>query len=112
MSWWPRSIRTAPNTQSSSCVIAAATASPCPPMFAVYAACKAGMVSFTKTMAVELAEHGVRVNCIAPDMTITPGNHGQRSGPVDPSTYLDRSVEQQAALERYIPIGREGVVED
>jgi NAD(P)-dependent dehydrogenase (short-subunit alcohol dehydrogenase family) len=82
------------------------------PTFAVYAACKAGMVSFTKTMAVELAEHGVRVNCITPDMTITPGNHGQRSGTVDPSSYVERPVEQQAAMDRYIPLGREGVVEE
>jgi NAD(P)-dependent dehydrogenase (short-subunit alcohol dehydrogenase family) len=82
------------------------------PTFAVYAACKAGMVGFTKTMAVELAEHGIRVNCITPDMTITPGNHGQRSGPVDPATFVQRPPEQQAAMERYIPLGREGVVEE
>jgi NAD(P)-dependent dehydrogenase (short-subunit alcohol dehydrogenase family) len=82
------------------------------PTFAVYAACKAGLVSFTKTLAMEVAEQGVRVNCITPDMTITPGNHGQRSGPVDPDTFDRRSPEQQAALERYIPLGREGVVEE
>ena len=82
------------------------------PTFAVYAACKAGLVSFTKTLAVEVAEHQVRVNCITPDMTITPGNHGQRSGPVDPDTFDRRSPEQQAAIERYIPLGREGVVEE
>jgi NAD(P)-dependent dehydrogenase (short-subunit alcohol dehydrogenase family) len=68
------------------------------------------MVSLTKTLAVEFAEHGVRVNCIAPDMTITPGNHGQRTGPVDPATFVRRAPEVQAALERYIPVGREGVV--
>jgi NAD(P)-dependent dehydrogenase (short-subunit alcohol dehydrogenase family) len=43
------------------------------PNYSVYAACKAGMVEFTKTMALELAEHGVRVNCIAPDAIDTPG---------------------------------------
>ena len=53
------------------------------PMFSVYAACKAGVTSFTRTMAVELAEHGIRVNCIAPDHTSTPGIDGQRSGAVD-----------------------------
>lgn len=82
------------------------------PTFAVYAACKAGMVSFAKSMAVELAEHGVRINCITPDMTMTPGNHGQRSGPVDPSTFEQRPPEQQTAMQRYIPLGREGVVEE
>src|SRR5215207_2927469 len=82
------------------------------PMFAVYAACKAGMNSFTRTMAVELAEHGIRVNAIGPDQTITPGNHGQRSGPVDPSGFLVRDPAEQAALERYVPVQREGLVEE
>ena len=82
------------------------------PTFAVYAACKAAMESFTRTMAVELAEHRIRVNAIAPDQTITPGNHGQRTGPVDPSRFPRRPAAQQAALERYVPAGREGTVEE
>ena len=52
------------------------------PMFAVYAACKAAMVSFTRTMALELADVGIRVNAIAPDRTRTPGLVGVRVGPV------------------------------
>jgi NAD(P)-dependent dehydrogenase (short-subunit alcohol dehydrogenase family) len=40
------------------------------------------MLSFTRTMAVELADHGIRVHTINPDQTITPSNHGQRSGPI------------------------------
>jgi NAD(P)-dependent dehydrogenase (short-subunit alcohol dehydrogenase family) len=82
------------------------------PMFAVYAACKAAMNSFTRTMAVELAEHGIRVNAIGPDQTITPGNHGQRTGPVDPAGFLVRDPAEQAALERYVPMQREGLVEE
>ena len=38
----------------------------------MYATRKAGIVRFTRTMALELAEHGIRVNAIAPDMTQTP----------------------------------------
>jgi NAD(P)-dependent dehydrogenase (short-subunit alcohol dehydrogenase family) len=79
-------------------------------MFAVYAACKAAMNSFTRTMAVELAEHGIRVNAIGPDQTITPGNHGQRTGPVDEKAFLIREAAEQAALDRYVPIGREGLI--
>jgi NAD(P)-dependent dehydrogenase (short-subunit alcohol dehydrogenase family) len=79
------------------------------PMFAVYAACKAGMISFTRTMALELAEHGIRSNAIAPDHTVTPGYMGNRSGPVDPSTWPPRTPEQKDAYERLIPLGREGV---
>ncbi|SHN40017.1 SDR family NAD(P)-dependent oxidoreductase [Cryptosporangium aurantiacum] len=82
------------------------------PMFAVYAACKAAVNSFTRTMAVELAEHHIRVNAIDPDMTITPGNHGQLTGPVDESTFLVRESADQDALERYIPLGREGTTDE
>ena len=42
------------------------------PGYAVYAAAKAGVVSLTQTLALELGEHGIRVNCIAPDITQTP----------------------------------------
>ncbi len=79
------------------------------PNFAVYAACKAGMLSFTKSMALELSAHHIRVNCIAPDHTITPGNQGNRTGKVDPTTWLKRSDEQIEAMNRLIPLGREGI---
>ena len=82
------------------------------PMYAVYAACKAGMVNFTMTMALELAEHNIRINAIAPDQTITPGLRGNRAGPVDPATWVERSADQEDAVLRAIPLGREGVVEE
>ena len=34
--------------------------------FTDYAAAKAGIVGFTKSLAIELAEHGITVNCISP----------------------------------------------
>lgn len=79
------------------------------PNFAVYAACKAGMVSFTKTMAVELSASGIRVNCIAPDHTVTPGNQGNRTGPVDPANWRVQSDDERDAMNRLIPLGREGI---
>jgi NAD(P)-dependent dehydrogenase (short-subunit alcohol dehydrogenase family) len=78
------------------------------PSYAVYAACKAGMVNFTRTIALELAEHGIRVNCIAPDHTITPGMRGNRTGPVDPSSWDD----SDPVWARVIPLGREGLVDE
>jgi 3-oxoacyl-[acyl-carrier protein] reductase len=33
---------------------------------------KAGLLGLTKTLAGELAEHGIRVNCVAPGRTLTP----------------------------------------
>ena len=79
------------------------------PEFAVYAACKAGMVSFTKSMAIELSGHGIRVNCLAPDHTVTPGNQGNRSGPVDPASWRQRDADEVDAMNRLIPLGREGI---
>lgn len=89
--------------------VASVEASRAAPNFAVYAACKAAMLSFTKSMAVELSEHGIRVNCIAPDHTVTPGNQGNRAGPVDPSTWKRHSDEEIDAMNRLIPLGREGI---
>ncbi|MCW1384788.1 SDR family oxidoreductase [Novosphingobium sp. KCTC 2891] len=79
------------------------------PNFAVYAACKAGMVSFTKSMALELSAHHIRVNCLAPDHTVSPGSMGNRTGPVDPAKWRQRSAEEVDAMNRVIPLGREGV---
>ncbi len=81
------------------------------PMYAVYAACKAAMVNFTKTLALEVSEHGIRVNCIAPDLTATPGLHGM-TGPVPASGLPQRSTEIQQGIARYIPLGREGVIDE
>ncbi|MCF6387475.1 SDR family oxidoreductase [Mycobacterium sp. MBM] len=43
------------------------------PGYAAYAAAKAGVINYTKTAALELAEHGIRVNGLAPDLTLTEG---------------------------------------
>ena len=79
------------------------------PNFAVYAACKAGMLNFTRTMALELADHAIRVNAIAPDYTVTPGTRGNISGPVDPATWKEPTPQLAAATARRIPAGRPGI---
>lgn len=68
------------------------------PGYAAYAAAKAGVISFTKTMALELASHGIRVNALAPDVTLTEGILGMVAVPDH--------------LSRAIPMGRTGHVDE
>ena len=42
------------------------------PFHAAYGAAKAGLIQLVKTMAVEWAEKGIRVNCVAPGSISTP----------------------------------------
>jgi NAD(P)-dependent dehydrogenase (short-subunit alcohol dehydrogenase family) len=44
------------------------------PGFAIYAAMKAAVESLTKSLALELVDRGIRVNCIAPDAMPTEGD--------------------------------------
>jgi NAD(P)-dependent dehydrogenase (short-subunit alcohol dehydrogenase family) len=46
------------------------------PQIAIYAASKAGLTQLTKSMALELARHGIRVNGIAPGYFSTEINTG------------------------------------
>jgi 2-hydroxycyclohexanecarboxyl-CoA dehydrogenase len=65
---------------------------------AVYGAMKAAVIAFTASLAAEVGQHGVRVNCIAPDLTDTPQT------PMWASTgarYADH-------VGRWIPAGRFG----
>ncbi|HUD93978.1 SDR family NAD(P)-dependent oxidoreductase [Sphingobium sp.] len=66
------------------------------PGFSIYSACKAAMAQFTKTMALELASRGIRVNCIAPDLIDTPGLSPHM--PKDPAGIDLRN--------RHVPLGR------
>lgn len=74
------------------------------PGYAVYSACKAAMLNFTKSAALELAEHGIRVNAIAPDIIATEGFRNQVAGAMD--------RDEVAARARYIPMGRDGDEDD
>jgi len=82
------------------------------PGYAVYAACKAGINNLTRTLALEFAEHGIRVNAIAPDFTVTPGTRGNFAGPVDETTWWKPSASAEESVRRRIPAGRAGIDEE
>jgi NAD(P)-dependent dehydrogenase (short-subunit alcohol dehydrogenase family) len=77
-------------------------------MFSVYAACKAAMISFTRSMSLELGEHQIRINAIAPDITTTPGMSGIRSG----NEAAEATPAFRQAVENYIPLGRAGHISE
>ncbi|MER3452549.1 MAG: short-chain dehydrogenase, partial [Acidimicrobiia bacterium] len=52
------------------------------PGYAVYSAMKAAVASLTRSLALELGERMIRVNCIAPDVIPTPGLAGLEEAPV------------------------------
>ena len=64
-----------------------------------YAAAKAGILGFTKSLAKEIASRGITVNSIAP-------------GFIDTDMTKALSEEQRAALQSQIPMGRLGTSED
>jgi NAD(P)-dependent dehydrogenase (short-subunit alcohol dehydrogenase family) len=69
--------------------------------------------NFTRTLSVELSDHRIRVNGIAPDFTDTPGLRGNDpQAPEDPSSWTPRTPEQEDDVARRIPWGRAGRSEE
>ncbi|MEE2030811.1 SDR family NAD(P)-dependent oxidoreductase [Rhodococcus chondri] len=74
------------------------------PGFAVYSAAKAAVEQFARTLAVEVAPDGIRVNNVAPDFVPTPNL--ARFGAGDPA------MTTPAGARIAIPMGRAGHVSD
>ena len=76
----------------------------------VYSAAKAAVIHLTRTVAMELGEHGVRVNCICPGAIATPifgKGLGMSAEQADEIVPLMKGV-----LENIQPIKRSGLPED
>ena len=72
------------------------------PYAAPYAAFNAGVVAFTRSLAVDVAAHGVRVNAIAPDLADTPQT----------PAHLMLRGRDPALIKTWIPAGRFGQPDD
>lgn len=68
----------------------------------VYSACKAALTGFTRSLAVELGNRGVRVNAIAPDLTETLQVPYSRIVP----------EEHRELVPAWVPVGRFGTADD
>jgi 2-hydroxycyclohexanecarboxyl-CoA dehydrogenase len=71
---------------------------------AVYAACKAGIIGFSKTLAREVARHGITVNVVCPGPTDTALLAEVMEG--------ERGAKVLQGMQRAIPLGRLATPED
>jgi NAD(P)-dependent dehydrogenase (short-subunit alcohol dehydrogenase family) len=67
-----------------------------------YDSSKGALVMMTRTLAVNLAEYSIRVNCLAPGLIRTPLTE----------KWLDAKADKRAHYEKNIPLGRIGLAED
>jgi glucose 1-dehydrogenase len=71
------------------------------PRFVGYSVSKGGMQNLTRTLALEYAAHGIRVNAIGPGATVTPINRA----------WIDDPAKRQL-VEQHIPMRRAGDSEE
>lgn len=71
------------------------------PRFLAYSVSKGGMQNLTRTLALEYADRGIRVNALGPGATVTPINRAWTEDP-----------DKRAQVESHIPMGRPGDAEE
>jgi 3-oxoacyl-[acyl-carrier protein] reductase len=76
-----------------------------------YAICKAGVAQLTQSMAVEVGEHGVRVNSVAPGFVPTNMTARYYTNP-DGTVNEDAKAATLAPMARFAPMRRVGVTAD
>ncbi len=71
------------------------------PEYVPYSISKGGLENMTKTLALEYADRGIRINSVGPGAIITPINNAWINDP-----------KARAAVESHIPMGRAGSAEE
>jgi len=71
------------------------------PGYLAYSISKGGMANLTRTLALEFAGRGIRVNAVGPGAIVTPIN-----------TAWTEDANKRAVVESHIPLGRVGTVEE
>lgn len=72
------------------------------PFMSLYSASKGGVISLTRSAAVELGSRGVRINCVCPGTTVTGMTKAA----------LDASPKHAASLRRVVPLKRNAQPEE
>ena len=70
------------------------------PLFATYCASKFAVIGFSKALALELGERGIRVNVVAPGYIDTPTNSGVVAGEVE-----RKRLESEVPMSRFGEVG-------
>lgn len=70
------------------------------PGSSVYAASKAALISFAKTLSAELIDRGVRVNVVSPGPVTTP-LYGKLGMPAEQLSVVAAGIQQQIPLKRF-----------
>jgi 2-hydroxycyclohexanecarboxyl-CoA dehydrogenase len=80
----------------------------------VYAACKAGVIALTKSLAREVGRHGIRLNVVCPGLTLPASDEdvGERSMWVTEEMKFLAAAEVRERIAKSYPLRRIGRAED
>lgn len=76
------------------------------PALSAYTASKAAVVNLTRSLAIDFAKSGIRVNCVCPGWVDTGFNNPQ----FDHDALTEKDIAE--LIDRTVPLGRQGLPEE